>query len=139
MKGCGTIPDTMVSLMMTVMVGIKLSRHSCTRYVGTGSGMYDFFGVLRTMFFTCCSVAREMVSKEGPQKTEKSGYPDVALSSSLNLWVFAEKKSPNVSISGRSTVGIELERVLSFFLPDNCSVMWKRSLQEEQLLIVLDI
>ena len=69
------------------------------------------------MFFTCCSVTREKVSSVGPQKTEKSGGPDVASSSSLNLWILVEKKSPNVF--GRSTVGMELERVLSFFLPDN--------------------
>ena len=123
--------------MMAVMVGIKSSRYSCTRYVGTGSNMHDFFGALRMVFFTCCSVTREKVSRVCPQKTEKSGCLDVASSSSLNLWILVEKKSPNVF--GRSIVGMELGRVLSFFLPDNCSVMWKRSLQEEQLLIVLDI
>ena len=122
------IPDTRDSVMMAVMVGIKSSRHSCTRCVGTGSGMHDFFGALRIMFFTCCSVTREKVSRLGPQKTKKSGCPDVASSVSLSLWNFAEKKSPNVS--GRSTVGMELGRVLSFFLPANWSVMWKRSLQE---------
>ena len=78
--------------MMAVMVGIKSSRHSCTRYVGTGSSMHDFFGALRMIFFTCCSVTREKVSRVGPQKTEKSGCPDVASSSSLNLWILAEKK-----------------------------------------------
>ena len=51
----------------------------------------------------------------------KSGYPDVASCLSLNLWIFAEKKSPNVS--RRSTVGMELGRLLSFFLPDKWSVM----------------
>ena len=45
--------------MMTMMVRIKLSRHLCTRKhyykkSGTGSGMHDFCGVLRKMFFTCC-------------------------------------------------------------------------------------
>ena len=30
----------------------------------------------------------------GPQKTEKSGCLDVASSSSLNLWILVEKKSP---------------------------------------------
>ena len=68
------------------------------------------------MFFTCCSVIRDKVSRLGPQKTEKSGCPDIASGSSLNLWIFIVKKSPNVS--GRSTVGMELGRVLSF-LPDN--------------------
>ena len=29
---------------MAVMVGIRSSRHSCARYVGTGSSMHDFFG-----------------------------------------------------------------------------------------------
>ena len=42
------MPDTRDSLMMAVMVGIKSSRHSCTRYVGTGSSMHDFSAVL------CC-------------------------------------------------------------------------------------
>ena len=82
--------------MMAVMVGIKSSRHSCTRYVGTGSSMHDFLGALTMMFFTCCSVTREKVSRVGPQKTEKSGCLDVASSSSLNLWILVEKKSPNV-------------------------------------------
>ena len=105
------IPDTIRdSLMTAVMVGITSSRHSCTRYVGTGSGMHDFFGALRMMFFTCCSVTREKVSRVGPQKTEKSGCADVASGSSLNLWVF-----------GRLSVGIEPRRVLSFF--DNWCVM----------------
>ena len=72
--------------------------------------MHDFCGALRMMFFICCSVTREKVFRLGPQKTEKSG-------SSLSLWIFIVKKSPN--LSGRSTVGIELGRVLSFFLPDN--------------------
>ena len=30
--------------MMAVMVGIKSSRHSCTRHVGTGLSMYGFLG-----------------------------------------------------------------------------------------------
>ena len=55
----------------------------------------------------------------------KSGCPDVASCSSLKLWIFAEKKSPNVS--ERSTVGMELGKVLFFLLPDKWSVMWKRS------------
>ena len=55
----------------------------------------------------------------------KSGCPDVASCSPLNFWIFAEKKSPNVSL--RSTVGMELGKVLFFLLPDNWSVMWKRS------------
>ena len=75
------------------------------------------FGALRMMFFTCCSVTKEKVSRVGPQKSEKSGCLDVASSSSLNHWILVEKKSPN--IFGRSTVGMELGRVLSFFLPDN--------------------
>ena len=54
----------------------------------------------------------------------KSGCPDVASCSSLKLWIFAEKKSPNVS--RRSTVGMELGKVLFFLLPDKWSVMWKR-------------
>ena len=45
--------------MMAVMVGIKSSKHSCTRYAGTGSSMHDLCGALRMMFFTCCSVTRE--------------------------------------------------------------------------------
>ena len=110
--------------MMAVMVGIKSSRHSCIRHVGTGSGMHGFFGALRTMFFTCCSVTREKVSRLGPQKTDKSGCPDVASGSSLSLWVF-----------GRLSVGMEPGRVLSFFLPDNWSVMWTRSLLEQLLSI----
>ena len=61
----------------------------------------------------------------------KSGCPDVGSCSSLNFWIFAEKKSPNVS--ERSTVGIELGRVLFFLLPDNWSLVWKKSLQEELL------
>ena len=56
-----TIPDTRDSLMMAVMVGIKSSRHSCTRHVGTGPSMHNFSGALRMMFFTCCSVTREKV------------------------------------------------------------------------------
>ena len=64
----------------------------------------------------------------------KSGCPDVASCSSLNFWIFAEKKSPNVS--RRSTVGMELGRVLSFLLPDNWSLMWKRFLQIELLSIL---
>ena len=64
--------------MMAVMVGIKSSRHPCTRYAGTGSSMHDFFGALMMMFFTCCSVTREKVSRVGSQKTEKSGCLDVA-------------------------------------------------------------
>ena len=79
--------------------------------------MHDFFGALRMMFFTCCSVTMEKVSRVGPQKTEKSGCLDVASSSSLNLWILVENKSPNVF--GRSTVGMELGKVLSFFLPNN--------------------
>ena len=51
----------------------------------------------------------------------KSGCPDVGSCSYLNFWIFAEKKPPNVS--ERSTVGMELGRVLSFFLPDNWSLM----------------
>ena len=66
----------------------------------------------------------------------KSGCPDVASCSSLNFWIFAEKKSPNVS--ERSTVGMKLGRVLSFFLPDNWSLVWKRSLPEELLSILSD-
>ena len=96
LEGWGTIPDTRDSLMMAVMVGIKSSRHSCTRYVGTGSSMHDFSGALRMMFFTCCSVTRENVSRVGPQKTEKSGCLDVACSS-LSLWILVEKKYPNIS------------------------------------------
>ena len=45
--------------------------------------MHDFFGALRMMFFTCCSVTKEKVSRVGPQKSEKSGCLDVASSSSL--------------------------------------------------------
>ena len=81
--GGGTIPDRRDSLMMAVMVGIRSSRHSCTRYVGAGSSMHDFFGALRMMFFPCCSVTKEKVSRVGPQKSEKSGCLDVASSSSL--------------------------------------------------------
>ena len=44
LEGWGTIPDTRDSLMMAVMVGIKSSRHSCTRHVGTGLSMHGFFG-----------------------------------------------------------------------------------------------
>ena len=66
LKEGGMIPDTRDSLTMAVMVGIKSSRHSCTRYVRTGSSMHDFFRALRMMFFTCCSVIREKVSRMGP-------------------------------------------------------------------------
>ena len=82
--------------MVAMMVVIKSSRHSCTRYVGTGSRMHDFFGALRMTFFTCCSVTMQKVSRVGPQKTEMSGCPDVASGESLNLWVF-----------GRLSAGIE--------------------------------
>ena len=64
--------------------------------------MHVFFGALRMMFFTCCFVTREKVSRVGPQTTKKSGCLDVASSSSLNLWILVEKKSPNVF--GRSTM-----------------------------------
>ena len=67
--------------MMAVMVGFKSSRHSCNRYVGVGSSMQDFFlGALRMVSLTCCSVTGEKLSTVGPQKTEKSGCPDVASS-----------------------------------------------------------
>ena len=56
--------------------------------------------------FTCCSVSWEKVSLRTAEDREVRWTS----SSSLSLWIFAEKTSPKVS--GRPTVRMELGRVL---------------------------
>ena len=52
LKHCGTTPEIKDVLMMSVITGISLSKHSRKRGEGIGSRSQDFFGILKIICLT---------------------------------------------------------------------------------------